>query len=48
METSSATVRGKTILEKYSFCDELINKRDLTSFADDNAFDYFGLIQSNR
>jgi len=47
METSFATVRGKTTLEKYSFCDKLINKRDLTSFADDNAFGYFGLIQSN-
>ncbi|MCB7112429.1 hypothetical protein LIZ85_21660, partial [[Eubacterium] rectale] len=30
---SFAIVRGKTTLEKYSFCDLLINKRDLTSFA---------------
>ncbi|MNG55178.1 hypothetical protein D3C78_34680 [compost metagenome] len=31
---SSATVRGKTTLEKYSFCDLLINKRYLASFAE--------------
>ena len=40
-EMSSATVRGKTTLDKYSFCDELINKRYLTSFADDKCFWFF-------